>query len=133
MVFEDLQWADAGLLDFIESLLEWSRTRPILVVTLSRPELIDRRPNWGAGQRNFVALHLEPLPDEAMAELVRGMVPGADETRSTRSSSAPRACRCTRSRRSGCSPTAASSAPARTPTSWSATSASCRSPRRCTR
>ncbi len=79
MVFEDLQWADPGLLDFIESLLEWSRNRPILVITLARPELADRRPNWGAGQRSFVALHLEPLPDEAMADLVRGMLPGADD------------------------------------------------------
>ena len=77
MVFEDLQWADEGLLDFVESLLEWSRTKPISIVTLSRPELVDRRPNWGAAQRNFVALHLEPLSDEAMAELVRAMIPGA--------------------------------------------------------
>ncbi|HEY7400383.1 MAG TPA: adenylate/guanylate cyclase domain-containing protein [Actinomycetota bacterium] len=77
MVFEDLQWADAGLLDFIESLLEWSKSRPILVVTLSRPELADRRPAWGSGQRSFVGLHLEPLPDEAIAELVRGLLPGA--------------------------------------------------------
>ncbi|MFZ0324558.1 MAG: adenylate/guanylate cyclase domain-containing protein [Actinomycetes bacterium] len=79
LVFEDLQWADPGLLDFIESLLEWSRTRPIFVLTLARPELADRRPTWGAGTRNFVALHLEPLPDETMGELVRGMVPGADD------------------------------------------------------
>ena len=79
MVFEDLQWADAGLLDFIESMLEWSRNRPILVVTLARPELVERRPNWGAGQRNFAALHLDPLRDEAMAELVHGMLPGAGE------------------------------------------------------
>ncbi|HEV8564588.1 MAG TPA: adenylate/guanylate cyclase domain-containing protein [Actinomycetota bacterium] len=84
MVFEDLQWADAGLLDFIESLLEWSRNRPILVLTLSRPELADRRPNWGAGQRNFVGLHLEPLPNEAVAELVRGLLPGAGEAALTR-------------------------------------------------
>ena len=28
LLFEDLQWADAGLLDFIEHLLEWSRRRP---------------------------------------------------------------------------------------------------------
>ena len=61
MVFEDLQWADSGLIDFVESIVEWSRTRPILVVTLSRPELLDRRPSWGAGQRNFTSLHLEPL------------------------------------------------------------------------
>ncbi len=77
LVFEDLQWADDGLLDFIDSMLEWSRARPMLIVTLSRPELMDRRPNWGAGQRNFVALHLEPLDGVAMAELVRAMLPGA--------------------------------------------------------
>jgi class 3 adenylate cyclase/tetratricopeptide (TPR) repeat protein len=80
MVFEDLQWADAGLLDFIESLLEWSRNRPIFIVTLARPELTDRRPNWGTGSRNFLSLHLEPLPDATMAELVQGMVPDADAT-----------------------------------------------------
>ena len=78
MVFEDLQWADSGLLDFIESMLEWSRNKPIFIVTLARPELADRRPNWGAGQRSLLAMHLEPLPDATMAELVRGMVPGAD-------------------------------------------------------
>jgi predicted ATPase len=58
LVFEDLQWADSGLIDFVESILEWSRTFPLLVITLSRPELMDRRPLWGAGQRNFTSLHL---------------------------------------------------------------------------
>jgi class 3 adenylate cyclase/tetratricopeptide (TPR) repeat protein len=74
MVFEDLQWADSGLIDFIESLLEWSRSYPILIVTLARPELFERRPNWGAGQRNFTAVHLEPLDDEAMRSLLFGLV-----------------------------------------------------------
>jgi class 3 adenylate cyclase/tetratricopeptide (TPR) repeat protein len=77
MVFEDLQWADSGLLDFIESLLEWSRGRPIFIVTLARPELTESAPHWGAGTRNFLSRHLEPLTDEIMAELVAGMVPGA--------------------------------------------------------
>ena len=76
MVFEDLQWADPGLLDFIESMLEWSKSHPILIVTLSRPELADRRPNWGAEQRSFTAIRLEPLPDDAMAELIEGFVHG---------------------------------------------------------
>jgi class 3 adenylate cyclase/tetratricopeptide (TPR) repeat protein len=76
LVFEDLQWADPGLLDFIESVLEWSRNHPILIVTLARPELVDKRANWGVGQRNFASLHLEPLPDPAMAELVEGFVQG---------------------------------------------------------
>jgi class 3 adenylate cyclase/tetratricopeptide (TPR) repeat protein len=76
LVFEDLHWADPGLLDFIESLLEWSRARPILIVTLARPELLDRRPTWGASQRHCTGIHLEPLSTAAMTELVTGLAPG---------------------------------------------------------
>ncbi len=82
MVFEDLQWADESLLDFIEYLLEWSRNHPLFVVTLARPELLERRPTWGAGRHGSTSLSLEPLGDEAMDELLRGMVPGLpDELR----------------------------------------------------
>jgi len=76
MVFEDLQWADVGLIDFVESILEWSFNHPILVVTLARPELLERRPTWGAGQHSFTSLHLEPLPDTEMGELLHGLVHG---------------------------------------------------------
>jgi class 3 adenylate cyclase/tetratricopeptide (TPR) repeat protein len=76
MVFEDLQWADPGLIDFVESILQWSRSHPILVLTLARPELTDRRPTWGAGQRNFTSVHLEPLSEESMGELLTGLVHG---------------------------------------------------------
>ncbi|MDQ3661740.1 MAG: AAA family ATPase [Actinomycetota bacterium] len=76
LVFEDLQWADSSLLDFIEYLMEWSRSHPIFVVTLGRPELADKRPTWGSASRNFTSLYLEPLPEEAMDELMCGLVPG---------------------------------------------------------
>ena len=76
LLFEDLQWADTGLLDFIEYLLEWSRTSPILVVALARPELFERRPDWGSEARNLTRLALEPLTDESMRELLDGFVPG---------------------------------------------------------
>ena len=76
LLFEDLQWADSGLLDFIEYLLEWSRNSPIMVVTLARPELGERRPGWGTGKRGLTSLFLEPLSNEAMSELLNGMVPG---------------------------------------------------------
>ena len=74
--FEDLQWADTGTLDFIEHLLEWSRNVPILIITLSRPELLDRRPGWGAGKRAFLALDLQPLDEPSMRELLAGLAPG---------------------------------------------------------
>jgi class 3 adenylate cyclase/tetratricopeptide (TPR) repeat protein len=80
LLFEDLQWADSGLLDFIEHLLEWSKAAPIVVVTLARPELLDRRPDWGAKTRNLTRLALEPLSDAAMRALLDGLVPGLPET-----------------------------------------------------
>jgi class 3 adenylate cyclase/tetratricopeptide (TPR) repeat protein len=76
LVFEDLQWADSGLLDFIDHVLDWSRGLPILVVTLARPELFDRRPDWGANRRHLTAMALEPLTDEAVRQLLNGLVPG---------------------------------------------------------
>jgi len=76
MVFEDLHHADPGLLDFIDHLQEWTRNVPILILTLARPELLERRPDWGAGKRSFTSVHLEPLPIAAMRELLAGLVPG---------------------------------------------------------
>ena len=79
LVFEDLHWADPGTLDFIDDLLEWSKNVPICVVTLARPELLEKRPDWGAGKRNFISLYLEPLSEAAMRELLAGLVPGLPE------------------------------------------------------
>ena len=75
MAFEDCQWADAALLDFIEYLLEWSRHHRIFVLTMARPELRERRPGWGTG-RSITSLYLEPLSPESMRELLAGLVPG---------------------------------------------------------
>ena len=49
LVFEDLHWADAGLLDFVEHLAEHAASRPILILAVARPELLERRPGWGSG------------------------------------------------------------------------------------
>ena len=71
-----MQWADPSLLDFVEYLLEWSRDYPIYVLTLARPELLERRPTWGAGGRAFTSISLEPLGAEPTHELLAGLVPG---------------------------------------------------------
>ena len=76
MVFEDFHYADSGLIDFVDHLLEWSRSFPIYVVTLSRPDLLERRADWGAGKRSFTSIYLEPLPTQAMRQLLAGLVPG---------------------------------------------------------
>jgi class 3 adenylate cyclase/tetratricopeptide (TPR) repeat protein len=76
LVFEDLHWADSGLLDFVESVADWSRHYPILLLTLARPELAERRPNWGTTVRSFTSLRLEALAPDAMRELLSGLVRG---------------------------------------------------------
>ena len=76
LAFEDMQWADASLLDFVEYLLDWSRNHPIYVITLARPELAERRPTWGAGQRNFTSLYLEPLSARGDGGAARRPRPG---------------------------------------------------------
>jgi class 3 adenylate cyclase/tetratricopeptide (TPR) repeat protein len=79
LVFEDLHWADPALLEFVEELTDWSRDHPILIITLARADLLDRRPTWGAGKRGFISLTLSPLSDEDMSALVSGLVPGIPE------------------------------------------------------
>ena len=80
LIFEDFHWADPALLEFVEQLPEWSRNHPILVVTLSRPDLLERRPGWGQGKHGFISMHLGPIADVDMIDLVDGMAPGIDST-----------------------------------------------------
>jgi class 3 adenylate cyclase/tetratricopeptide (TPR) repeat protein len=76
LVFEDLHWADAGLLDFIEELVDRSRSHPIFVLTLARPDLLEIKPGWGSGRQSLLSMHLPPLPEHSMRELVAGLAPG---------------------------------------------------------
>jgi class 3 adenylate cyclase/tetratricopeptide (TPR) repeat protein len=77
LVLEDIHWADEGLLDFIEHAADWAQG-PILLLSLARPELLERRPTWGGGKRNAASIYLDPLtPDEDAAmvdDLLRGAV-----------------------------------------------------------
>ena len=74
LVFEDLQWADDGLLDFVDHLAEWARDVPMLVVCTARPELLTRRPGWGGGKSNAATLSLAPLADEEVARLLAALL-----------------------------------------------------------
>jgi class 3 adenylate cyclase/tetratricopeptide (TPR) repeat protein len=82
LLFEDLHWADSGLIAFIEHLLDWSRNLPIFVFSLARPELAERHPGFPGATRSATTVALDPLSDDAMDELLRGLVPGLpDEPR----------------------------------------------------
>jgi class 3 adenylate cyclase len=80
IIFEDLHWASESLLDLVENVMSPRTQAGVLLVALSRPELLDRRPSWGGGQRNFTSLALEPLRDEQTRELVDRLAEGMDAT-----------------------------------------------------
>ncbi len=61
LAFDDLQWADDTLIDFIDHLVDWAAGVALLVVCASRPELFERRPGWGGGKRNATTISLAPL------------------------------------------------------------------------
>jgi class 3 adenylate cyclase/tetratricopeptide (TPR) repeat protein len=74
LVFEDLHWADEGLLDFVDHLVDWAGGVPILVVCTARPELLSRRAGWSGGKPNAVTLSLAPLDDEQTARLLAALL-----------------------------------------------------------
>src|SRR6059058_3939203 len=74
LVFEDLHWADDGLLDFVDHLADWATTVPLLIVGTARPELLDRRPGWGGGKRNAFTLSIGALSDDETAQLLHGLL-----------------------------------------------------------
>ncbi|HTU77848.1 MAG TPA: adenylate/guanylate cyclase domain-containing protein [Solirubrobacteraceae bacterium] len=76
LVFEDLQWADEGLLDFIEHLLDWSAASPIFILALARPEYTSGREGWPGARRGTTLLELEPLDDDVMGTLLDELVEG---------------------------------------------------------
>ena len=76
MVIEDAQRADAALLDFLEYLVNAAFDRPMMIVTLARPELLEQRPGWGASLRNFSSLHLGRMTGGEITQLLTGLAPG---------------------------------------------------------
>jgi len=76
LVFEDIHWADHGLLDFIEHVVDWARGARILVVCTARPELAELRADWGAARENATTITLAPLSTREVRELVGGLGSG---------------------------------------------------------
>ena len=70
LVLEDLHWADDGLLDFVDELMDWLSEVPLLVVCTARPELLERRPGWGGGKINATTIGLTPLSADLTALLI---------------------------------------------------------------
>jgi class 3 adenylate cyclase len=75
LVLEDIQWADDGLLDFVDHVADWAQG-PILVVATARAELLEKRPTWGGGKRNATSIYLDPLSTVEGAAMLDDLLPG---------------------------------------------------------
>ncbi len=66
-IVEDIHWADPALLDILQEMTE-KVTGPLILICPARPELAERRPDWGGGRRNHTSIFLDPLtPGESDA------------------------------------------------------------------
>ncbi len=74
LVLEDLHWADDGLLDFVDELVDWLRGVPLLVVCSARPELLERRPGWGGGKLDATTIGLSALSTEQTSTLISAVL-----------------------------------------------------------
>ncbi|MGQ0670118.1 MAG: ATP-binding protein, partial [Actinomycetota bacterium] len=74
LLFDDVHWAEPTFLDLVEHIADWSRESPILLVCLSRAELLDHRPGWGGGKVNATSILLEPLTEDECASLIANLL-----------------------------------------------------------
>jgi adenylate cyclase len=73
LVWEDIHWADEGMLDLIEHLARWSHA-PILQICLAREELLERRGGWGGVRRDATSMFLDPLDERESRELIGALL-----------------------------------------------------------
>ena len=78
LLFDDIHWGEATLLDLIEHVADWSRDVPILLVCMARPELLDARSAWGGGKPNVSTISLESLSDDECDALIANLL-GSDD------------------------------------------------------
>ncbi|HEX3511429.1 MAG TPA: adenylate/guanylate cyclase domain-containing protein [Solirubrobacteraceae bacterium] len=77
LAWEDIHWADEGMLDLIEYLSTWLRA-PVLQLCMARDELLERRPAWGASRRSATSLFLDPLAPDDTRELIASLLRDVD-------------------------------------------------------
>jgi class 3 adenylate cyclase len=76
VLVEDIHWADDLLLDLLEYVAAKASDAPLLLLCTARPELLERRPDWGGGKRNYALLSLEALSRANTNTLVNALLPG---------------------------------------------------------
>jgi class 3 adenylate cyclase/tetratricopeptide (TPR) repeat protein len=72
---DDAHWADEGTLEMLEDVAFGLHDTPVLVLCTSRPELAERRPEFGRAARNNTQLELLPLDHDAALRLAEFLLP----------------------------------------------------------
>ena len=90
LVFEDIHWADEALLELAGKLSARLRDVPVLVLALTRPELLELRPGWGAGLAAHTALTLRPLGAQEATDLAAHRLAEAGASESAAAGGGPR-------------------------------------------
>ena len=81
LVFEDIHWADEGLLEFIDHLTAWATAAPLLILCTARPAIFERHPGWGTAHANSSVVTLTPLADDETVSIVAALLgEGVPET-----------------------------------------------------
>ena len=80
LIVEDIHWAEPTLLDLLETIADWLRDTPLLVVCTARVEIFERRPGWGGGRPDAAVLAVRPLSRADTDLLIQNLVrhPGLD-------------------------------------------------------
>jgi class 3 adenylate cyclase/tetratricopeptide (TPR) repeat protein len=74
VVFDDLHWGQPTFLDLVEHIADWTQDAALLVICLSRRELLETRPGWGGGKVNATMIQLEPLSEDDCAALIGNLL-----------------------------------------------------------
>jgi len=73
LVAGDVHWAPDATLDLVEGLGRFLEDVPVMMVTVARPVLLERRPHFGEGRPDHVRLELGPLDEASCRSLVRAV------------------------------------------------------------
>jgi class 3 adenylate cyclase len=72
-LIDDIHWAEPAFLDLLDHVLDSAQDAPILLLATARPDLVEKRPQWGQ-RPGSLRLELKPLSDGAAARVAENLL-----------------------------------------------------------
>lgn len=73
LVFDDVHWGEPTFLDLLEYVRAWTASAPVLLLALTRPDVLDQRPTWADPASGVEVVRVEPLRDAETRSLVENL------------------------------------------------------------